>query len=101
MNHSGSSVVRRQLGRRLRQQRELAGRTIRSVQDARLFSESKVARIEAGKGPVRVGDIWTLCRFYNAGQEVTDALAAMSESTNNADWWESYAGAVPGWLSLY
>jgi len=93
--------VRRQLGRRLRQQREQAGRTIRSVQEAKLFSESKVARIEAGKVPVRVGDIWTLCRFYNAGQEVTDALAAMSESTNSDGWWESYATAVPGWFGLY
>lgn len=101
MNHSGSSVVRRQLGRRLRQQREKAGRTIRSVQDAKLFSESKVARIEAGKVPVRVGDVWTLCRFYNADKEVTDALAALSDGTTGDGWWEDYATAVPGWFGLY
>jgi transcriptional regulator with XRE-family HTH domain len=101
MNYSGSSVIRRQLGRRLRQQRELAGLTIRSVQDAKLFSESKIARIEAGKIPVRVGDVWTLCRFYQAGNEVTDALAALCESAGRDGWCADYSTAVAEWFDLY
>jgi uncharacterized protein DUF5753/uncharacterized protein DUF397/helix-turn-helix protein len=101
MNHSGSSVIRRHVGRRLRQQREVAGRTIRSVQDAKLFSESKVARIEAGKVPVRVGDVWTLCRFYQAGNEMTDALADLCESANRDGWCADYSTATIEWLDLY
>jgi transcriptional regulator with XRE-family HTH domain len=103
MAESGSTVVRRQLGRRLRRLREDAGKTIRSVQDARLFSESKVARIEAGRVPVRVGDVWTLCRFYNASNEVTDALAALADGTTNDGWWEEYAdpAVLPEWFGLY
>ena len=81
-------MVRRQLGRRLKKLREDADKTIKSVQDAKLFSESKVARIEAGKIPVRVGDVWTLCRFYSADNDVTDALALLSEGTTPEGWWE-------------
>jgi transcriptional regulator with XRE-family HTH domain len=101
VSSQGSTVVRRQLGRRLKRLREDAGKTIRSVQDAKLFSESKVARIEAGKIPVKVGDVWTLCRFYRADSDVTDALAALSEGTTSDGWWEDYGDAVPEWFGLY
>src|ERR1700759_2824596 len=94
-------MVRRQLGRRLKKLREDAGKTIKSVQDAKLFSESKVARIEAGKIPVKVGDVWTLCRFYKADNDVTDALALLSEGTSSDGWWEEYGDAVPEWFGLY
>ena len=101
MNHSSPYVARRQLGRRLRQEREQAGRTIRSVQDAKFFSESKVSRIEAGKVPVRIGDVWTLCRFYETDPEMTDALAALAEETTGDGWWASYVAAVADWYNLY
>jgi transcriptional regulator with XRE-family HTH domain len=101
VNDAGSTVVRRQLGRRLRRLREDSGKTIRSVQDAKLFSESKVARIEAGKVPVKIGDVWTLCRFYHAASDVTDALAALAEGTSSDGWWEDYRDVVPEWFGLY
>jgi transcriptional regulator with XRE-family HTH domain len=101
LSSQGSTVVRRQLGRRLKRLREDAGKTIRSVQHAKLFSESKVARIEAGKIPVKVGDVWTLCRFYRADNDVTDALAALSEGTSSDGWWEDYGDTVPEWFGLY
>jgi transcriptional regulator with XRE-family HTH domain len=101
VNDSGSTVVRRQLGRRLKHLREDDGKTIRSVQDAKLFSESKVARIEAGKVPVKIGDVWTLCRFYHASGEVTDALASLAEGTSSDGWWEDYRDVVPEWFGLY
>jgi transcriptional regulator with XRE-family HTH domain len=101
MSGQGSTVVRRQLGRKLKRLREDAKKTIRSVQDAKLFSESKVARIEAGKIPVKVGDVWTLCRFYGVANAETDALAALSEGTTSDGWWEEYGDAVPEWFGLY
>jgi uncharacterized protein DUF5753/helix-turn-helix protein len=101
VSSQGSTVVRRQLGRKLKRMREKADKTIRSVQDAKLFSESKVARIEAGKIPVKVGDVWTLCRFYGADSAETDALAALSEGTTSDGWWEEYGDAVPEWFGLY
>lgn len=101
MSSQGSTVVRRQLGRKLKRLREDARKTIRSVQDAKLFSESKVARIEAGKIPVKVGDVWTLCRFYGVDSAETDALAALSEGTTSDGWWEEYGDAVPEWFGLY
>jgi hypothetical protein len=80
-------MVRRQLGRRLKKLREDAGKTIKSVQDAKL--------------PVKVGDVWTLCRFYHADNDVTDALALLSEGTSSDGWWEEYGDAVPEWFGLY
>lgn len=74
---------------------------MRSVHDAKLFSESKVARIEAGKMPVRVGDVWALCRFYNVDNALTDALVNLSEGTRSDGWWEDYGPGVPRWFDLY
>src|SRR5947209_993640 len=53
---SGSTVVRRQLGRRLRSLRDTAGKTERDVEEATLASRAKLWRIESGKVPAEVAD---------------------------------------------
>jgi hypothetical protein len=68
---SGSTVVRRQLGRRLRRLRDAAGKTDRDIEEACLASRAKLWRIESGKGPVKVADVRapayvrTLCEASN------------------------------------
>lgn len=93
--------VRRQLGRRLRQMREEAGKTLKSVADAKICSESKLQRIERGTATARVGDIWALCRFYDAPIDATDALAKMAEATSQDGWWEERPGVVAEWARMY
>src|SRR6478609_9224160 len=102
MSGGGSVVVRRQLGRRLRELRLRGGKDVLDVTEAGLGSKAKISRIETGKGPVRVADIRALCWLYGADNATTDALAALAPGTQQEDWWEAPgAGVVPDWFSLY
>jgi transcriptional regulator with XRE-family HTH domain len=98
---SGPTVVRRQLGRRLQRLREAAGKTTVDVETARIASRTKVWRIERGQVPVKVPDVWALCRFYNVDQAETDALAALAVGTSEHGWWENYSDVIPEWFKLY
>src|SRR5437016_13138803 len=97
----GSTVIRRQLGRRLRKLRETAGKTERDVEEARLASRTKLWRIEAGKVGVRIADVRTLCWLYGADQQTTDALAALAAGTSTQGWWEDYGDVLADWFGLY
>jgi transcriptional regulator with XRE-family HTH domain len=97
----GPGFVRRQLGRRLRQLREESGRTIKSIEDARIFSQSKVQRLEGGKAVIKVGDVLSLCRFYGASHQLTDLLATMAEASSQEGWWEEQPGVVAEFARMY
>jgi transcriptional regulator with XRE-family HTH domain len=101
MTVSGTTVVRRQLGRRLRRLREVAGKTIDDVEAAKVASASKVWRIESGRSPVKIGDIRALCWLYKADEQTTDALAALAAGTNVQDWWEDYGDVMNPGVGLY
>lgn len=101
MTHASSTVTRRQLGRKLRQLRELAGKTEADVEAARLVSRSKLWRIETGKSPVRVADARALCWLYGTDQQTTDALATLAFGTTDPGWWDEYGDASPGYFRLY
>jgi transcriptional regulator with XRE-family HTH domain len=93
MSIKGPTMVRRQLGKRLRRLREDAGKSMRDVAEARLCSVSKMIRIESGRVEVRVGDVWALCRFYGVNEnEAVDALTALAEGTSQKAWWEASNG---------
>ena len=98
---SGPTVVRRQLGRRLQRLREAADKTAVEVEQAKIASRTKVWRIERGQVPVKVPDVWALCRFYGVDQAETDTLAALAVGTSEQGWWENYADVVPDWFKLY
>jgi transcriptional regulator with XRE-family HTH domain len=97
----GSTVVRRQLGRKLRRLREEAGKTHLDIETAQIASVSKMYRIESGKAAVKPGDVWALSSLYRLKSEVTDALVKLAHGTREEGWWEDYAAAVPDWLGLY
>jgi hypothetical protein len=98
----GSTVIRRQLGRRRRDLREEAGKTHADVEAARIASATKMWRIESGRTTVKPGDVWALARLYDVSTDVADALAALASGTRGEGWWEEYAdAAVPDWLGLY
>jgi transcriptional regulator with XRE-family HTH domain len=102
MAAGGSLVVRRQLGAKLKALRVSAGKSLADVQEADVASKAKLSRIESGKSPVKLVDVWALCRLYGASPEATDALAALVPGTQQDDWWEAYGSAVvPDWFGLY
>jgi transcriptional regulator with XRE-family HTH domain len=91
----GTTVVRRQLGRRLRRLREQAGKTTADVEAAKLASTVKLWRIESGRVPVKIADVRALCWLYDTDAATTDALTALADGTTGQDWWER------GWDSFY
>jgi len=57
-------------------------------------SQAKLFRIEGGKVPVKVNDVWALCRIYKADEETTNALGNLAEKTSGKGWWQDY-GEIP------
>jgi hypothetical protein len=101
---AGPTIVRRQLGRRLRSLRENAGTSVDEVVSHRNLgiSRAKLFKIEAGKHPVKPQDVTVLCTHYQATTEVTEALPALALATHGNSWWHIYGDdAVPEWFSLY
>jgi hypothetical protein len=95
----GPTLVRRQLGRRLKTLREASGKT---HEDASVVgSRSKLWRLEIGDGPARVSDVKELARLYGASEQVVDALAAMAAGTKTKGWTEDFRDAMPEGFALY
>jgi transcriptional regulator with XRE-family HTH domain len=95
----GPTLVRRQLGRRLRTLRESAGKTTSDV--SVVASRSKLWRIEEGRTAVRVGDARELARLYGADETTVDAMGLLAQGTRTKGWWEDYRSLVPDWFGLY
>jgi transcriptional regulator with XRE-family HTH domain len=100
-NGAGSTVVRRQLGRKLRRLRETANKTHEDVAAAHIASPTTMWRIETGKVAVKPGVIWALAHLYDASPDETDVLVTLAAGTREEGWWEDYGGAVPEWVGLY
>jgi hypothetical protein len=95
------SVVRRQLGQRLRRLREKAGKKIDDVTTAGVASRTKMWRIEHGQTSVRVGDVLALTRLYGAENEVVDELLRMAEATKSSGYAEGTRSGVPESAWMY
>src|SRR4051812_9787062 len=95
----GPTLVRRQLGRRLRTLREDAGKTTSDV--SVVASRSKLWRIEEGRTAVRVGDARELARLYGADEATLDAIGMLAQGTRTKGWWEDYRAVMPDWFGLY
>jgi transcriptional regulator with XRE-family HTH domain len=98
---TGSTVVRRQLGRYLRDLREGAGIKVSVVAKALDWSTPRIWRYETGQVPMAQTDVEALCRFYGASDETTELLKSLARETKARGWWHSYADAVPEWFRLF
>jgi transcriptional regulator with XRE-family HTH domain len=104
MSSVGPTVVRRQLGRRLRQLRDGSGMSVEEVVAERHLgiSRAKLYKLEAGKHAAKPQDITVLCARYGAPAEEISTLQALALATQEASWWHVYGDdAVPEWFSLY
>lgn len=101
----GPTVIRRQLGRRLRQLRDVTGMTVEEVVSYRHLgiSRAKLFRLEAGKHSVKPQDIAVLCAHYGVtARDEVETLQALALATQERSWWHIYGDdAVPEWFSLY
>jgi transcriptional regulator with XRE-family HTH domain len=88
MQYNGPTIVRRQLGHRLRAAREGAGMTIGDVVTSRIVSKPTLHRYESGRLPVAPGKVLELCRLYGRDQAETDALYELALGSQERGWWE-------------
>lgn len=96
----GSTVPRRELGRRLRRLREKAGITIADAAKELETSSPRIWRIEKGENPMRSGEVRLMCELYGADKETTTALMALAKETKAPEWWRVYGDAIPRGLDL-
>jgi hypothetical protein len=94
-----SSVVRRQLGRRLRRMRFEAHKRIEDVIYAGVASRTKVWRIEAGRSSVKVG-VLALGRLYKVTNAETEELIRLAEAIKGTGYLEDYGEGMLEYLGL-
>jgi transcriptional regulator with XRE-family HTH domain len=97
----GSTVARRQLGRRLRRLRTDAGRTHDDLAEARIISRTKIWKLETGRVPAKEGDVLSLARFLGAGPDVTDELVALAWASRESGPSTRPGSAIVPWFGEY
>lgn len=101
MSTTGSVVVRRSLGRRLKKLREDAGKRAADVEEAQIAGRTKLYRIEHSTDPVRIPDVQSLCLLYGTDAATRDQLVEMARNSSGPGWWEDYGDAMPSWFGMY
>jgi Domain of unknown function (DUF5753)/Helix-turn-helix domain len=87
---SGSTVVRRRLGRALRQLREDANIRIERAARELECSTAKVSRLENGLGPARTVEVRALLDLYGLRDPGRRAqFVKWAAGTKSSGWWES------------
>ncbi|HEX6074575.1 MAG TPA: helix-turn-helix transcriptional regulator [Micromonosporaceae bacterium] len=103
----GSALIRRYIGRRFTALRVRAGITQEQAAERLQRGRATMGRIEDGDSRVRFRDIdvKAMCELYEATQEETDLLLALTAETRNGrkkSWWHDYAETtLPQWFGLY
>jgi transcriptional regulator with XRE-family HTH domain len=97
----GSTVPRRQLGRHLRDRRQLARISLKAAAEALDWSETKLWRIETGQTSVRVRDVAAMCDVYAVDRDTYVALLGLATETKAKGWWHSYGDVIPEYFDLF
>ncbi|WP_436837564.1 helix-turn-helix domain-containing protein [Micromonospora rifamycinica] len=97
----GSTVPRRELGRLLRQAREVAGYGLEAAASDLEWSRAKMYRIEAGQTPLRALDVDQMCRLYGTPSELTEVLVSLAKESKSKGWYHAYGEVIPRWFQLY
>jgi transcriptional regulator with XRE-family HTH domain len=97
----GSTVPRRQLGRKLRELRESRQLTVHEAVSTLEWSKPRLWRYETGQVPMHPNDVETMCRLYGADPGLTDALKELARETKAKGWWHSYGADLSEWFELY
>ena len=94
-------LARRQLGSRLRRAREASGRSREDVASSRVFSVTKILRMEGGLVSIRPGDIRELAPLYDLDATTVDAMCELARATKGTGWWEEYGDVVRPGFGLF
>lgn len=98
----GARVVRRRLGRGLRELRELANIRIESAARELECSPAKVSRLENGQGPAKVWDVRILLDLYGVTeQSVRRQFEEWARGSRAESWWESESDLITDQVDRY
>lgn len=99
-SESGSTVPRRQLGRKLREYREAAKLTAVDASAALEWSKQRLWRYEGGQVAVHPNDVAIMCQIYGVDPEVVDGLKELARQGKSKAWWHAYS-EIPEWFELF
>lgn len=97
----GTTMARRQLGKRLRRLRIEAGRTLDDIAEAQIASATKMWRIETGRISTRPGDVLALARLMDIDPRTTDELVALAGATRRTGFQHDHGSPVAEWAGMY
>ncbi|WP_229402523.1 helix-turn-helix domain-containing protein [Micromonospora okii] len=102
---AGSTMLRRQIGRKFELLRKAAGLTMEQAAERLDRARATMHRIENGAEHVRFrqADVQQMLDLYGATAEDRELLLAMTAATReNKNWWHDYVGSgLPRWFQLY
>ena len=96
----GTTMARRQLGKRLRRLRIEAGHTLDDIAEAQIASATKMWRIETGRISTRPGDVLALARLMDIDPRTTDELVALAEATRRKGFQQDHGSPVAEWTGM-
>jgi len=102
---TGSTMLRRQIGRKFESLRKSAGLTMEQAAERLDRARATLHRIENGAEHVRFrqADVQQMLDLYGASTDDRDLLLALTAATReNKNWWHDYVGSgLPRWFQLY
>lgn len=102
LEDTGSTLVRRQLGRLLREAREGAGMTIQQGADLMEWGKTTLQKLEKGQTQkVRIRDVLELSRLYGLDDDRVAVVKDLAGQTPAKSWWHTYSDLIPQWANLF
>jgi transcriptional regulator with XRE-family HTH domain len=100
---AGPTIRRRQLAKRMRHLRELAGKTPREAADWAGTTTSTISKIENAKHSVQLAHIKLLLQLYGLEPPDSDEILRLAREANQRGWWtsSSYGDTLPKWFRDY
>lgn len=97
----GPILRRRQLGARLRQLREAAGKTLDEVAAYLECSTAKVSRVETGRMVARTPDVRHMLALYGVDDALAAELLDQVHISQQPGWWAEYSHVMTPGLDTY
>jgi transcriptional regulator with XRE-family HTH domain len=97
----GPVLRRRQVGTRLRQLREAAGRSLVDVAAYLDCSAAKISRIETGRLPARTSDVRNMLDLYDVAEPERGHLLALVRESREKGWWHTYTDILVDGYDTY
>ena len=98
----GPVVTRRRLGGELKRLRDRAGLKLEDVARKLECSQSKISRLENGKGVPRWRDVRDMLEAYGVPEgDERERLLEWAESGKARMWWQDYRDALPPAMATY